>query len=264
MDFPAHSGGLHLPQGPDAARSTARFLSTNDIARALRALGPVAVPSLANQVAGFIVDAIRSGIFPVGSTLPSERDLAESLRVSRKVLRDALEALRAHQVIEVTRGRSGGSVVASLRGVAPLLSEIYDGNAESLRDLHQVRRIIEREACRSAALRITESDCAELRRILAEADTALTDFLSYQEYTVQFHVRIGMLSGNPTLAGMIRSIANQISIAARGTNTILAIDVRKRNQEMLHDLLDAMVCKDLARIDELVDFHIDLIVRQFG
>src|SRR5690606_37103766 len=119
------------PERPDPAA----------VASSPRSLGALSVPSLANQVAALMIDAIRSGIFALGSTLPNERDLAGSIGVSRKLLRDALEALKAHGVIEAVRGRSGGNVVISLRGVSPLLREIYDGRRDALMDLHQVRRI---------------------------------------------------------------------------------------------------------------------------
>ncbi len=240
------------PERPDPAA----------VASSLRSLGAVSVPSLANQVAALMIDAIRSGIFALGSTLPNERDLAGSIGVSRKILRDALEALKAHGVIEAVRGRSGGNVVISLRGVSPLLREIYDGRPDALMDLHQVRRIVEREACRSAAERLSEADRLALLALLEAAETALEDFVVYQEYTVQFHVRVGMMSGNPILAGMVRTIANQISIAARGSENTLDLDTRRKNQKMLHGLVAAMHAKDFDRIDQQVDYHIDLIMGQ--
>lgn len=231
-----------------------------DVGAALRALGPVIVPALANQVAAFIVDAIRSGIFPLGSLLPAERVLAEGLNVSRKVVRDALEVLRGYGIIEVTRGRFGGSTVVSLDGVSSLLREIYDGKVETLRDLHQVRRVLEREACVSAARHLTDDNYANLVEILDKAEQAFGNFLLYQEYTVQFHVRVGLYSLNPILAGMVRAVANQISIAGQSTPSINDMSMIVENQSILRDLLAAMRNQDFARIEVIVDRHIDLIL----
>ena len=55
--------------------------------------------------------AIRLGVYPVGSTLPPERELAARLTVSRATLREAMAALRQAGLVETTRGRGGGTVV---------------------------------------------------------------------------------------------------------------------------------------------------------
>src|SRR4051812_37637452 len=55
--------------------------------------------------------AIRLGIYPLGTTLPSERDLAARLAVSRATLREAIAALRSAGLGETPRGRGGGTVV---------------------------------------------------------------------------------------------------------------------------------------------------------
>lgn len=240
--------------------SNALNLGVTEVGVALRALGPVIVPALANQVAAFIVDAIRSGIFPLGSLLPAERVLAEELNVSRKVVRDALEVLRDYGIIDVTRGRFGGSTVVSLDGVSSLLRQIYDGKVEALRDLHQVRRVIEREACLSASRHLDDNKYIQLLNILQAADHAFENFLLYQEYTVQFHIRVGLFSSNPILASIVRSIANQISIAGQSTEAIRQRATMEQNQSILYALLNGMRDRDEALITRLVDDHIDLIL----
>ena len=257
-----------MPYGPESdlktniqgSDSKALNLGVTEVGVALRALGPVIVPALANQVAAFIVDAIRSGIFPLGSVLPAERVLAEELAVSRKIVRDALEILRVNGIIEVTRGRFGGSTVVSLDGVSQLLGEIYDGKVETLRDLHQVRRVIEREACLSASRQLDDQKYRQLLDILQAADQVFENFLLYQEYTVQFHIRVGLFTGNPILASIVRSIANQISIAGQSTEAIRQRATMVQNQSILYTLLNAMRQRDEPLISRLVDEHIDLIL----
>src|SRR5215213_7780825 len=58
-----------------------------------------------------LATAIRLGVYPQGTTLPSERDLAVRLAVSRATLREAMAALRAAGLVETTRGRGGGTMV---------------------------------------------------------------------------------------------------------------------------------------------------------
>lgn len=63
-------------------------------------LGPVGRAALQT-----LSQRISDGVYPPGSKLPGERDLAESLRVSRMVLRDALAALAANGVLQSTPWR---------------------------------------------------------------------------------------------------------------------------------------------------------------
>src|SRR3954454_6028492 len=58
-----------------------------------------------------LATAIRLGVYPRGTTLPAERELAERLRVSRATLREAMAALRQAGLVGTARGRCGGTVV---------------------------------------------------------------------------------------------------------------------------------------------------------
>src|ERR671921_226020 len=68
-----------------------------------------------------LASEITSGRLPVGARLPSERQLAERLKVSRPVVREVLRSLEERGLIEVSPGR--GAFVRGLRGadvVGPL------------------------------------------------------------------------------------------------------------------------------------------------
>src|SRR5205809_4069693 len=87
-----------------APRSTAQHLP-EAVLRPVR--GHHAFEACVEQLA----TAIRLGVYPFGSTLPPERELAERLEVSRATLREAMAALRTAGLVETTRGRGGGTVV---------------------------------------------------------------------------------------------------------------------------------------------------------
>ena len=67
-----------------------------------------------------LATAIRLGVYPYGSTLPPERELARRMGVSRATLREAIAALRTAGMVSTTRGRGGGTVV-SYRPATPAL-----------------------------------------------------------------------------------------------------------------------------------------------
>ena len=80
---------------------------------------PVDHQKTADAVVEQIENLILKGVLHSGDRLPSERDLAEQLKVSRPVLRDALKTLEERRLIEARRG--GGTYVCDLIG--PIFSD---------------------------------------------------------------------------------------------------------------------------------------------
>src|SRR5829696_1160829 len=77
---------------------------------------PVQAPTTFEETVERLGTAIRLGLLPPGTRLPSERELAEELRISRSTLRQALTTLVQSGHLVALRGRSGGTFVAeSLR-----------------------------------------------------------------------------------------------------------------------------------------------------
>jgi DNA-binding FadR family transcriptional regulator len=108
---------------------------------------------------------IVSGEYGPGSQLPNEADLADRLGVSRGGVREAVKALAAKGLVE-PRPRLGTRVLA--RADWNLMDrdviEWHGRNADPgfLRDLFDLRRMIEPEAAREAATNATEDQLAAL------------------------------------------------------------------------------------------------------
>ncbi len=100
-----------------------------------------------------LATAIRLGVYPVGSLLPPERELAERLAVSRATLREAIAALRQAGLVETRRGRGGGSTVTSqARGRLPGgLAKISAATKSEWLDALEFRRVVEPGAAHMAA-----------------------------------------------------------------------------------------------------------------
>lgn len=56
------------------------------------------------QLASVLRDRIRSGKFPAGSRVPSEKDLQDEFGLARETIRRALAILRAEGLVEVRHG----------------------------------------------------------------------------------------------------------------------------------------------------------------
>lgn len=104
-------------------------------------LHPVQRRSVPDEVAEQLTDVIVTGELPPGDQLPSERDLAERLGVSRPTVRAALTRLAAIGLVETRQG--GGSTVQDFRRHAglDLLPRLLLGRGGV--DLRVVRDIVE-------------------------------------------------------------------------------------------------------------------------
>jgi len=119
---------------------------------------------LYRQIADSILVLIESGEYPVGSRLPSERELAERFSVSRPTIREAVIALEAKGRVTVKTG-SGVYVLepsAEFGGLAGLAKSV------SPFELIESRVFIEGEAAALAAVLITESQLSQLGKALED------------------------------------------------------------------------------------------------
>src|SRR3954452_19874439 len=118
-----------------------------------------ATGSATDQAIAKLKELISSGQFSAGARLPTERELTQRFGVSRSSLREAMRALALVGVLEPRVG--DGTYVTTLEpellltGVG-FVSDRADG--ASLIELHRIRRLLEPEATRLAAPRLTDDD----------------------------------------------------------------------------------------------------------
>jgi DNA-binding FadR family transcriptional regulator len=159
---------------------------------------PVQNQRLYEKVAAQIGLLIAAGEFKPGDRLPSERELARKLGVSRPVLREALVTLEIAGAVEV-RGGSGCFVIGAPSNLEPPFA---DGGPSPFEVIH-ARIVIENETAGLAAGKATDeniaylSDTVAMMRadIAAGRDTRGTDRL--------FHLRLAEMAGNAVLAGIV-------------------------------------------------------------
>jgi DNA-binding FadR family transcriptional regulator len=133
---------------------------------------PVPVRNAFEVTVERLAQSIRLGVLVGGERLPPERELAETLGVSRVTLREAIGALRAAGLIESRRGRGGGTFVVSPRASRPRPGTRRQPAAVDLDDMLDLRRIVEPGAAALAATRtLTAADRASLQRFLRESTT---------------------------------------------------------------------------------------------
>ena len=154
-----------------------------------------------------LATAIRLGVYPYGAPLPTERDLAERMGVSRATLREAIAALRMADMVRTTRGRGGGTVVsyrpeAPAKGGSPGIAD----RKEELLDSLTFRRVVEPGACYIAASRsLTASERMVLTTALAAVDHA-EDSAVHRQADSRLHLAIASVTASPMTISSVTEV----------------------------------------------------------
>jgi GntR family transcriptional repressor for pyruvate dehydrogenase complex len=159
-----------------------------------------------------LATAIRLGVYPVGTLLPPERELAERLAVSRATLREAIAALRQAGLVETRRGRGGGSRVTSkARGrFTGGLSRVTAATKSEWLDALEFRRVVEPGAAHLAASHdLTESDREWLVATEAAVQAA-SGKRAHRQADSRLHLTIASLSGSARLQEAVTSVQSTL------------------------------------------------------
>jgi DNA-binding FadR family transcriptional regulator len=155
-----------------------------------------------------IVSLIASGILQIGDELPSERELAGMLLVSRETVRGAIQRLAGEGVVQVSQG--------SRTRIAKHNVDIHKQrigvtnpsaiNGYSLEAVHGARLLVETAVVEDAALRLSPSDVKSLENSLEAQRLASSDPVRFLICDREFHLTIYYASENRLLADFVADL----------------------------------------------------------
>ncbi|KQT60684.1 MULTISPECIES: FadR/GntR family transcriptional regulator [unclassified Aureimonas] len=158
---------------------------------------------LYQQVAEQLRALIEGGEFAIGDRLPSERDLAEQLGISRPTVREALIALEVEGRIRIRVG-SGIFVAAPKAGPA-----LTPGSIEGPFELLRARALIEGALVQEAATLASSADIALLDALLAQMEGGAHASQATIDLDREFHCAIAGILGNAVLVRFIGELFDQ-------------------------------------------------------
>ena len=136
-------------------------------------------------------EAIVAGRYPVGGSIPPEPTLCEELGISRTVVREAVKSLVAKGLL--TTGPKVGTRVMPSEQWNWFDPDVVAWQSkcgltrEFLRDLQELRRVVEPAAVRMAAERATAQDIAEIEAAYSGMKDAIEHGGDYVKYDLLFH-----------------------------------------------------------------------------
>lgn len=144
--------------------------------------------------------AIREKKLPVGSKLPTERELCEAFGVSRTALREALRRLSARGLIEITKG--SGMTVTGFRvdDAIKTMNLYYDMQFDQnlIPQIIEVRRLFEPQIAGLAAKQRTQNDLSDIQENIEQFRNCDSDNIQLEsDLDNKFHLLIARASHNP-------------------------------------------------------------------
>ncbi len=204
-----------------------------------------------------ILERIRSGQWPAGTALPSERDLMDEFQVSRIPLREAIAGLRALGVLH-TRPGSGTRVRhVDAHTVAQLLPLIVTLEGErTFSQVFELRLAVESQTAALAARHHTVLDARILRdllgRLKADLDANLEEAV---ETDLEFHVAIARATQNPLFEVLMQTLATLVKHVQ--VESCKDDPIRRRRAYDAHQaIVEAILARDADRARAEMEAHL--------
>jgi GntR family transcriptional regulator, transcriptional repressor for pyruvate dehydrogenase complex len=206
---------------------------------------------------------LLDGVLSSGDRLPSERELAERLDISRPVLRDALKELENRRLIVSRHG--GGTFVADLIGqvFSKPVAELVARHERATRDYLEYRRELEGHAAELAARRATPADHERLQAIVARMQAAHVDenFGAELDTDIELHNAVGEAAHNIILMHTLRACYKLLSEGIFHHRRLIfeLPDARARLLEQHEAIAAAIIRGDPAAARQAAATHIDYV-----
>lgn len=158
-----------------------------------------------------LLSAIKLGLVGDGERLPTERELAKRLDVSRMTLREAIRSLQLAGFVESRRGRHGGTfVIWRPTGLPESADDPSPLASAQAADTLVLRDALEVGAAVAAANAAKSSfQRSHLESCLLEAESA--DLVSYRRADSRLHLAIAEMSGSPSLVAAVADVRMAIN-----------------------------------------------------
>ena len=153
---------------------------------------------------------IQQGTLKHGAKLPAERVLAEQLKVSRSSVREAIRTLELQGLVVSKHGSGTFINTQNLDAVATLmtssLGEGLGADEAQLRDIFEVRHLLEPQIAALAAQKATPEDVERLAAILEEQQHQILEGETGVDADTKFHFALATATHNGALVKVVSAV----------------------------------------------------------
>lgn len=214
--------------------------------------------SLVRRAMSAVTAHIREHDLRAGDTLPGERHFADSLGVSRAVMREAFGALAALNLIDVANGRKPKVAVIDESLIATSMTHGISTAQISVPDVWEVRRTIERRTAELAAEHRTDEQAARIVELAKAIARDVRDLGAVTKHDVEFHKAIADASHNLLFVQIVRAFGPLMENAVPEAWKTVPTRTQQRAIARRHlDVARAIAARDVAAAGECMEQHFD-------
>lgn len=228
---------------------------------------PIRPKKVAEEVAGQIKAQIASGELTPGERIPSERELAAVLGVSRPTVREAITALEMMGFVESRHG--GGTYVCSLTNLSsldPLVSLLEDRSPLVMKSLIEARMGLESWSAFLAAKNSTDEEIIAMRNLCLTMESQSKDGGWDTDVDARFHVLVTKSTHNALQMHMLNTI---YTFFRTGIMVALSEFFKREGYiELLikqhRAIVDGIAARDPQRARDAMMAHLQLVEDKMG
>ena len=163
------------------------------------------------EVVSQIHELIREGKLKSGDQLPSERELAETFKVSRTSVREAIRTLETKGLVVSRTGMGTFVVDLPVESLVSVLANLLLEEKNALADIFEMRKLLEPQIASLAAERASQNDIDRMRQILNKQRNEVDQGGTGLEEDAEFHFSIGQATQNQALEKLVSGLMDILS-----------------------------------------------------
>jgi DNA-binding FadR family transcriptional regulator len=227
---------------------------------------PIPRRKLYREVLDRLLPRIRTGEFPAGAWLPSERELMQTYGVGRPAVREALQSLERMGLLAIVHGEGARVLPLTAESIIEQISDpalhLLSGSQDLLDSLQDARLMFESALVRHAAEHATRADIETLREAIEVHRASIDDPQRFFETDMAFHRAVADISRNPIVMAVSQAMLQWLenfhreSVRAPGAErATLAEHVR---------IFERIAARDGDGAAKLITRHLSRVRKRYG
>lgn len=176
---------------------------------------PIKTKKIYEEIIDQVKGLIAEGTLSPGDRLVSERELADKLQVGRSAVREAFRALEAMGIIEIRPGEGTFITEANTYPFMEVLSQLLMAERDSVRELLELRKILEVESAGLAALRHTGEQIKKMEEHLEQMRLDILNGELGEQADMNFHYAVAEATHNSLLFKLMNTISDTMRSGLR-------------------------------------------------
>ena len=212
---------------------------------------PLRKQRFSDQIADLIQKKILEDNLAIGTSLPSEKEMAGEFQVSRSVIREALRILEMSGLVNIKKGPTGGIFVSNVyhEPIKRSIGNLIAFGDVTIDNLFEARLLIEPQLAKGAAWQAKKEDLKKFRDLLEDSAKHFDDPIHLKQNNLRFHLLLARISGNPVLAIMLESV---FELLVEHTLDFVDLSLERHFYKVHKKIFQVLVDKKPAEAEKLI------------